>query len=166
MRRTELKRRTPLKAKAGLSRAVPAPKGRPKPSARKPSARKRVAVRRRLEPGEATWKARRSGTCAVCGKRGRVVLHHLTDEQTVRRATSKEQQAGGIVWNQANALMVGAPFSWGGKCRCHLAHHHWSIVDTRIPFEKVSPAARRFAAETLGEGPAEAYFRRHYRGAP
>lgn len=170
MKRTELKRRS------GLSRGKPlqaAPPGRRKLAGSRPkrtlSTKTRVAKRllRLLEPGEASWKRKRNGYCQVCGAYGPIVLHHITREQDVRRAASKEQVTEGIVWDQRNALRVGAPTPWGGRCRCHDRHSTPGIRDDdRISYEKIPQMARRYAREILGEDHAVDYFRRYYRDAP
>lgn len=165
MKRSGLQRKQPLKRKpfSGSSlagRAIP----RKKPSALSTQAARGVV--RTLEPGEAEWKRKRWGHCDLCRTYGRVVFHHLVDEHRIRSVTSKEQQEAGIAWDARNALRVGAPLAFGGNCQCHASHHLPGTRDTRIRYEKVSPAAREFAVEVLGEGPAFEYFRRHYRGAP
>jgi hypothetical protein len=53
----------------------------------------------------------------------------------------------------------------GAFC-CHLGHTQYGVNDTRISYGKVPEAAKRFAIEVLGEGPATNYWRRYYRDAP
>ena len=109
---------------------------------------------------------RRYGRCQVCSAYGPVVLHHLLKEQEVRRATSKEQQEVGIVWDLRNALLVGAPYFRGGKCRCHDRHTTPVKTEDKIPYGLVSQDALEYAIEILGPGPAENYWKRYYRDAP
>lgn len=162
MKRSSLKRKTPLGRKqfSGSTAAIP----RKKPL--KPSTQATRRVVRALEPGEAEWKRKRWGRCSICQTYGRVIFHHILTEQEIRRATSEEQQAAGVVWDMRNALMVGAPVAFYGNCQCHASHHLPGTRDTRISYTKVSFAAREFTLEILGNGPAVEYFRRHYREVP
>lgn len=158
-------KRTALARTAGLSRKTPlAARSAPSRGKSAPSPLKRARrVVRALEPGEAEWKRKRWGTCSLCDTYGRVVFHHIVDEGEIRAATTEAQQAAGVAWDMRNALRVGAPLAFGGNCQCHASHHLPGVCDSRIPFEKVHAAARKFAREILGEGPATEYFRRHYR---
>ena len=142
-----MKRKTPLSRKSFRTASPAAKRSRPSPISEEP---------RTLEPGEAAWKKRRYGRCRACETYGRVVLHHIVDEREVR-------QAGGDPWDQANAMRLGAPYAMGGRCQCHASHHLPGVRDTRLSYALVPPAAREFAVRVLGEGPAEVYFRRHYR---
>jgi hypothetical protein len=85
-----------------------------------------------------------------------LVRHHVVKEQVVRRM-------GGDPWDFRNALEIGAPRVWGGRCGCHDGHHHPGVKDTRIPVDKLSPENVRFARELLGDDAAELHLRRHYR---
>jgi hypothetical protein len=125
-------------------------------------------ARRPPEPGEVDWKRPRpTGICAVCKRQGPVILHHLVDKNLLKRILTPEQRAAGLLWDQRNALMIGAPMPWGGKCRCHDRHTNpGSRADDRLDFKHVTAAAQQFAIEVLGEGPAINYWRRNYRNAP
>lgn len=106
------------------------------------------------EPGWREWKVPISGACAVCGKRGLLLRHHVIFEQHVRVEASAEQIAHGIVWDQRNALGLGYYV-----CSCH--RRHTSAVD-RIPASKVRVENIEFAIELLGEARADAYIDRYY----
>lgn len=103
--------------------------------------------KRQREPGYAEWHRTRYGRCAICGRSGTVLRHHLVYEQHVRRL-------GGDPWDLRNSLDVGA------LCACHLNHH--SAVQ-RIPFARVPAAGREFADELLGPARAADYWQRYYR---
>lgn len=150
-----MKRSGPPKRKAPLARKSPLAASPGRSLARSPTKVAR-AVSRALEPGEAEWKRKRSGSCAVCGEYGRIVWHHVVDKQTLGKLEKP-------LYDPRNALVVGAPVPWGGRCRCHDDHTFRGIQDKRIPHEKIPSAAREFAVEALGEGPAYEYFQRHYR---
>jgi hypothetical protein len=91
------------------------------------------------------WKSR-SGRCAVCGRRGRVVFHHIITEQHVRRE-------GGDPWDFRNALPLGV------YCRCHGRHHNAHV---RISMRVIPDAALVFARELMGEDRAIDYWCRYY----
>ena len=102
--------------------------------------------KRRAEPGYDVWHRTRYGRCAICGKRGTILRHHVVLEQHVR-------VEGGNPWDLRNSLDIGS------RCDCHLNHH---FASHRIPFRVVPAAARAFADELLGPGRAELYFQRYY----
>lgn len=108
------------------------------------------------EPGRDEWKQARNGRCSVCGMYQRVILHHVVPERLVR-------DEGGDPWDQRNAMVLGAPIPWGGRCSCHSAHHLYGVRDTRIPMSNVPQEAQDFARELLGEERADLFFARHYR---
>lgn len=168
MKRSPLKRTTPLARKQPLraSTRPVEPSYRslgttPQTGGRRPQ---RPAKRRPLEPGEEAWKRKRWGRCAGCGAYGRIVLHHCVSEQELRRSASDLIEFG-VVWNQQNAIKLGAPYAMGGnpRCSCHDGHHHPGVNDTRLPMSVVPSSAIAFANLILGPDRAEDYFKRHYR---
>jgi hypothetical protein len=115
----------------------------------RPSARSRAKQKARRaaeEAGRSVWKMERTGTCAICGRRGRVLRHHIVYEQHVRRE-------GGDPWDLANALDVGA------RCLCHAKHHSGA---ERISLQLIPEVAMAFAVDLMGEDRAVDYFRRYY----
>ncbi len=111
--------------------------------------RTRPPADRRDEPGWRLWHAPVWGECAVCGKRDRLVRHHVVTEQKVRRE-------GGGPWDLRNSIGIGI----GYVCVCHRDHHNHPI--RRIALSKVSVEAIEFAVELLGEPQATDYLRRTY----
>lgn len=97
------------------------------------------------------WRPR-NGRCAVCGRRGRIVFHHIVYGQHVKAL-------GGDVWDFRNALAVGAPL---GRCRCHDNHHHPGVNGGRIPRSLLPEVAVQFAVDLMGEDRANAYLARYY----
>jgi hypothetical protein len=91
----------------------------------------------------------KSGRCAVCGKRGRVMFHHLVLKQHIKKE-------GGDVWDFRNALPVGV------ACFCHADHH---AAMHRIPRALVPESAIAFAEELFGAERAELYWSRYYASA-
>lgn len=118
----------------------------------RPSAASRARKRARVKaerPGRVVWKEERTGPCGVCGRRGRLLRHHVVYEQHVRRE-------GGDPWDLRNALDVGR------YCDCHDAHHRSGPGRRPIPLAKVPEEAIAFAVDLLGEDRAVDYFRRYY----
>lgn len=142
-------RKTPLERSSSPSRSAGGLGwGNPQPHSKGP-----------VEPGETVWKRKRYGRCAACGVYGRVIWHHVLTEQMIVREASPEQLAAGARFDPRNALPLGAPGPWGGRCDCHAAHH---AASRRLPLRLVSADARRFAAEILGEERAADWFARFY----
>lgn len=108
-------------------------------------ARARREARSR-EPGFAEWHEPRRGKCRVCGRRGRLLRHHVVYEQHVRNM-------GGDPWDLRNAMDVGA------HCDCHELHHGGSA---RISAERLPEDAVRFAVRLMGRDRARAYIGRYY----
>jgi len=113
---------------------------------RRTDAALRALHARQREPGYEEWHRTRYGRCAVCGRRGTILRHHLVYEQHVRRA-------GGDPWDLRNALDVGA------LCACHQRHH---TAARRIPLRLIPAKAHTFATELLGPARAELYWSRYY----
>lgn len=155
-----LRRKTPLVRKDPLQSRSPerfsGPPRPPKPNGQRLSQGKKLQA---LGPGETVWKRKRYGRCAACGAYGRVIWHHVLTEQMIVREASPEQLAAGARFDPRNALPLGAPGPWGGRCDCHAAHH---AASRRLPLRLVSADARRFAAEILGEERAADWFARFY----
>jgi hypothetical protein len=97
------------------------------------------------------WAAR-GGRCAVCGRRGPVVFHHVVRRRDVERE-------GGDPWDFANALAVGAPGPAGGRCSCHGDHHS---AMRKIPVALLPRETVAYAVRLLGEDRAMLYLRRFY----
>ena len=163
LKRTGSLKRTPLARNApprSTSRPVQPVEQPGKALARAGQAPRQTAARRRpLEPGEAAWKRKRYGRCAVCGTYGRVIRHHLLIEQEIRREATAEQLAAGAAWDPRNALAVGAPMPLGGRCTCHADHHS---AKRRIPYARIPAEAKEFAVEILGHAKAYAWYQRYY----
>jgi hypothetical protein len=122
----------------------------------RPSGRARAKQRARRkaeEPGRSIWKAERTGECGVCGRRGKILRHHVVYEAHVRRE-------GGDPWDLRNGMDVGR------YCACHRKHHESGPAREPIPMTKVPEEAVAFAAELMGEDRASDYFIRYYRAAP
>lgn len=111
--------------------------------------RARPPVDQSAEPGYAAWKAPAWGRCEACGKRDRLIRHHVVLAQHVRAL-------GGPVYDLRNSLLLGT----GVRCDCHRSHHH---ATRRLPLAVVSPEAIAFAQELLGGERAGEYLRRYYR---
>lgn len=94
----------------------------------------------------------RAGPCALCGKRGRLIGHHIVTRREVERR-------GGDVWDVRNCMWLGAPYAQGGRCHCHANHH---AAHRRIPLALVSDDAVDFAVALLGYDRAVLYFARYY----
>lgn len=119
----------------------------------RPSSRSRAKARARLaEPGRAAWKTLTWGRCEGCGRRGKLLRHHVFREQDVRRE-------GGDPWDQDNAMLLGLY-----QCRCHLDHHAPN-GRKRLPLAKVPPAAVAFGVRLMGEDRAHDYLATHYSAA-
>lgn len=99
------------------------------------------------EPGYREWKTPSYGRCAVCGKWGLLIRHHVILEQHLRAI-------GAPAYDLRNAMRIGA----GYVCACH--RQQTSAVN-RIPLAKVPDVAIEFAHELLGEA-AESYLTRYY----
>lgn len=100
---------------------------------------------RSSEFGYREWHARTFGRCAVCGRPGLLVRHHVVLEQHLRAR-------GRSAWDLRNALLLGA------HCPCHRRHHQ---AASRIPISTVPDEAIAFCADVLGPG-AGAYLSRYY----
>lgn len=135
-----LKRSTPLQRHTPLKRTSPLrsrPKSRVKGQA------------------EAEWTTPRYGKCAVCGAKGLILRHHILTKQRIKQAYRDD-----LLWDQRNALDVGAPET----CSCH-GSHHAALRDGqpfRIPLRLVSVAATEMAVEVLGEDATLEYFLKFY----
>ena len=141
-----MKRSKPLQRRTGLRSSTP----KPKPAKSKPTTRAAAKRKAKLaEPGRAEWKAERNGPCGVCGRRGRLLRHHVVYEQHVRNE-------GGDPWDLRNALDVGR------YCDCHDKHHRSGPGRVPIPLRKIPTEAYAFARELLGEDRADDYFGRYY----
>lgn len=153
MKRTPLQRKTPLArtAKASPSRPRQSATGLKTTKAGKPPA----ASTPELRAAEAHWKLRRTGRCSACGVQGPLIWHHIVYEQLVIKARRPEMR-----WDPRNALPLGAPVPWGGRCRCHDNHHAGG--DGKLPFSLIKREALDFAYEVLGVGPAVNFFARRY----
>ncbi len=92
----------------------------------------------------------RIGKCENCGRRGRRTAHHVVRQQDLSLELRDDVN---------NRMLLG----W--YC-CHYRHSNYGVEDTRISYTKVPEAAKTFAHEALGEGPAMNFFRRYYRDAP
>lgn len=117
---------------------------------------KRSALRRRsrrrgsdsaANSGREVWKTPRKGFCAVCGRYGWLVRHHVLYQQHVRRE-------GGDVWALSNAMDLGR------DCNCHAAHHSGF---KRIPVDVIPSAAMDFMVRLLGDDRAQLFVERYYR---
>jgi hypothetical protein len=156
-----LKRKSPLQARKGLSRSGSLARVTRELSARDASLRSSRAANRRIsrerarraEPGYAEWHAPIRGECAVCKKPGPLERHHAVQESYIRRH-------GGDPWDLRWSLELGK------RCRCHGGHHVFGVRDARLDFKHVPAEAVSLAREVMGEGPAEIYFKRHYKNVP
>jgi hypothetical protein len=110
--------------------------------------RARPPADRRSEPGYVAWHAPVYGECAVCGKRDRLVRHHVVLQQHVRAL-------GADPWDLRNSILIGSGFA----CSCHRSHH---VACRRLPLDKVPDAAIVFAVLLLGEERAQDYLGRYY----
>lgn len=104
-------------------------------------------ISRQREPGYAEWHEPRSGRCAICGKPGLLLRHHVLYEQHVRRE-------GGDPWDLRNSMDVGR------YCTCHADHH---AAVRRIPVRLIPQDAQDFIIELLGSARAALYVARYYR---
>lgn len=102
---------------------------------------------------EQRWKMVHYGTCAVCGKQGQLLRHHIFTLQAVKR----EKKGPEFEYDPRNAMEVGM---WC-PTRCHANHHAGSH---RILTSLVSDEALEFGAELMGPQRAAAYIRRYYSG--
>lgn len=84
--------------------------------------------------------------CACCGGRDRLVRHHATFRQTVRRE-------GGDEWAPANALALCTP--------CHEGFHARRVP---VPLSVLRDENIAFAADLLGPLAAHVYLSRRYAG--
>ena len=130
----------------------PASEGRAAPSGWTDGGTRGKPTPRRSEPPSASRKAWDShpkwGRCSGCGQRGRLFAHHVLLAQYVERVAPDR------LYDPANRMLLG-------PC-CHSGHHSYGVEDRRIPMERVPAAARAFAIEVIGDGPAERYFSRRY----
>jgi 5-methylcytosine-specific restriction endonuclease McrA len=103
------------------------------------------------EAGRTAWKEPVKGRCEGCGRRGRLVRHHVVYEQHVRAER-------GDPWELSNAMLLGV------FCDCHRKHHESGPARRPLPLAKVPDAALVFAVDLMGEDRAAEYFRRYYGG--
>lgn len=158
-----LSRKTPLRSGDGFRSTLPGASSRPvalrKPVLRRIGPPKPRRPQKALDdPGRKEWTKRRTGCCASCGRRGRVVLHHAFAESLIRRYGGDSDD---LRWG----IPLGAPYVMGGnpECVCHASHHVYGVRDTRLPVSIIPGVALTLARETFGEARTEDYLRRHYK---